>query len=310
MAFTIKPYPEWSWSQSRDGLFRECIRKYYYYYYASHNGWLRDSDPESQAAYRLKQISNLYLLLGDAVHQMAESALKSWRDCGSLTEKSEMILGIRSRLNQAYKDSLQVKQWKAAPKKLAMLHEMYYGGGLSPQRVGQIKERIEACVDGFLSSRSLVELQGVDGIEIKEIEELNQFYISGEKIHVKLDMLYQKADGTWIIADWKTGLESDKNEQQMLLYALFLHDQYKVPYDRIEIRLEYLLSRECVTPKIAIEEVERIEAEVMDSIRQMKAYLEDPVRNIPLPKEAFPPNPGKKTCSSCSFLEICAAKTV
>lgn len=310
MAFEIKPYPEWSWSQSRDGLFRECTRKYYYYYYASHNGWLRDSDPESQAAYRLKQIGNLYLLLGDAVHRIAESALKSWRDSGSLTERNEMILSIRSRLNQAYKDSLQVSQWKAAPKKRMMLHEMYYGGGLPPQRVEQIKERIEACVDGFISSRSLAELQEDGQIEIKEIEELNHFYISGEKIYVKLDMLYKKPDGTWVISDWKTGLESDKNEQQMLLYALFLHDQYKVPYHRMEIRLEYLLPGECVIPKIASEEVERIEVEVTDSIKQMKAYLEDPVRNVPLPKEAFPANPGKKTCSACSFLEICASKAV
>jgi CRISPR/Cas system-associated exonuclease Cas4 (RecB family) len=310
MAFTIKPFPEWSWSQSRDGIFRECHRKYYFHYYLSHNGWLRDSANEARIAYRLKQMSNLYLVLGDGIHQMAEAALKQWRDEKTIPSEEESAKKIRKHLNQAYIDSKHREEWAAAPKKRTMLHEIYYEGSLPEYRVAQIKERMDACVRQFFTSLSFRELQTSDDLQIQEIEELNTFYIAGEKIYVKLDFLYKRQDGMWVIVDWKTGLESEKNDQQLLLYALFLRDKYSVPYDKMEIRVEYLLSGECSAVQINMDDVERMKLEVIGSTKAMKQYLADETENRPLPANEFPASPHKRKCTGCSYREICDEKVL
>ncbi len=361
MAFEIRPYPEWSWSQSREQTFSECARKYYYHYYESHNGWLKDAPPRARAAYRLKQMTNLYLMLGDAVHQMAETAIKQWQQGKVLPDEREVFGRIRDRLNQAYLDSRRREQWSAAPKKSIMLHEIYYDHRLPERRVQQIKERMAVCVRQFLASASLRELTGRagrtggadtevaagaqgarsganaevigprtqgagtgadlevigssmqgagSGVRVVEVEELNTFLIEDEKIYVKLDLLYRSKDDTWVIVDWKTGQETEKNEQQVLLYALFLHDKYQVPYDRIEIRIEYLLSGDFVSVTVRPEDIERVKREVLASAKAMKAYLEDPAENKPKPAVAFPASPESRKCGGCNYREICDAKVI
>lgn len=70
--YVRREYPEWSWSFSRQQLFLSCQRRYYYNYYGSHNGWEFDAEPEAALAYRLKKLTNIYLVLGDAVHRVAQ----------------------------------------------------------------------------------------------------------------------------------------------------------------------------------------------------------------------------------------------
>ncbi|MFS1511176.1 PD-(D/E)XK nuclease family protein [Chengkuizengella sp. SCS-71B] len=304
MAFEIRPYPEWSWSQSRHQIFRDCKRKYYYHYYGSHNGWLREASEEQRTAYRLKQITNLYMMLGDGVHLMAEASLKQWQLEKSIPKQKEITEDVRFHLNQAYKDSLDMARWKMAPKKLKMLHELYYGDKLPPKRVEQIKERLKLCVTNFFESETIQDLLQDQDMKIIEIEELNTFLINGQKIYVKLDFLYKKRN-RWIIVDWKTGKESEENENQLLLYALFLHDKYKVPFEQIEIRLEYLLSGK--TAKITIDENElnQLKIDIVESMNQMKKCLEEPEMNKPLPISKFTPNPTTQNCWGCNFRENC-----
>ena len=75
MAFEIRAYPDFSWSQSRRSTFRECPRKYYWHYYGSHNGWLDEATAEARQAWRLKKITNLYMVLGTIVHELAAEAV-------------------------------------------------------------------------------------------------------------------------------------------------------------------------------------------------------------------------------------------
>lgn len=103
MAYEIKPYPEWSYSQTRDQLFHECLRKYYYYYYGSHNGWLIESaSPEQITAYRLKQLTNLYLHLGGSVHMICENLITHWLHKKSIPSYEALNNHLRTTLNQAY----------------------------------------------------------------------------------------------------------------------------------------------------------------------------------------------------------------
>ncbi|MDP5274701.1 PD-(D/E)XK nuclease family protein [Chengkuizengella axinellae] len=309
MAFEIRPYPEWSWSQSRDQIFKDCQRKYYYHYYGSHNGWLRDASEDQRTMYRLKQITNLYMILGDGIHLMAEASLKQWQLEKSLPDQKEITEDVRFHLNQAYKDSQDIMRWKVAPKKLKMLHELYYGDELPPKRVAQIKERLNLCITHYFESETVQDMMNCDEIEIKEIEELNTFFIQDQKIYVKLDLLYKKQD-KWIIADWKTGNESEQNDNQLLLYALFLHDKYNVPFEQMEIRLEYLLSGQSKTISIDEDELNQLKVDIVESMDQMKQLLEDAAINKPKPMSSFPTNPSKLNCWGCNYRECCEEITL
>lgn len=304
MAFEIKPYPEWSYSQSRNQLFQECLRKYYYYYYASHNGWLVQSATAEQIqAYRLKQITNLFLVFGETIHRMGESVVHQWEEKKVIPVAEALNNGVRSILNQAYRQSLNKQQWIERPKQSYMLAEIYYDGGISQQKVELIKNRQQQCIDHFLTSKSLLEMVQQSSIEILEVERLNSIIIHETKVYVKIDLLYRQGDKI-VIVDWKTGKEDDFKDQ-LTLYAYYVKDKYRVPLERIEIRTEYLLSGECVTERVMEEEIRRLLESIQDNLENMKLLLDDDYWNRPKEIRFFTPQPAHSKCANCQFQEIC-----
>ncbi|TBL80863.1 PD-(D/E)XK nuclease family protein [Paenibacillus thalictri] len=311
MAFEYREYPEWSWSQTRDTIFQECQRKYYYQYYASHNGWLRDSPEEAKSAYRLKQLANLYILFGDALHQLLERVLKESLKLNKLTVNVSILeQQLRNYLNRAFTDSRNMSQWLQAPKKSMMLHEMYYEGRLPQNRVIKVNERIKQCVENLRNCRSLQDLLLKDN-RIVEVEQLNTFQVEDTPVFVKLDVLYHlQSEDRWVIVDWKTGLEDEENEEQLLLYALFLNNKYQVPIDKAEIRLEYLLTGQYKSYQVDGSKVDRVTERVKQSVSQMQLLLEDAKRNKPYPQDRFPTSPAKMKCRGCNFRDLCTDKLV
>lgn len=294
-----------SWSHSRDLLFQDCQRKYFYQYYASHNGWLRDSAPEAQKAYRLKQLSNLYLTFGDAVHQIAYMYVQKWERQHHLFSERELQDKLRHMLNRAFLDSKDVAQWWEAPKKRTMLHEMYYFQQLPEKTVATIKERMSVCLDNLLASESVQELMHTPGHQVIEMEQLNEFWLNNIKLYVKLDLLYKRSDGMWIIVDWKTGKEDERIEEQLHLYAYFLHHERGLPLDKIEVRTEYLLSGTCERTTVTEADLEQLELKIYQSMGSMKDNLEDPEQNRPKPASEFTGTTSEFTCRTCNFREIC-----
>ena len=112
MAFKVTPFPEFSWSQSRDAIMQDCLRKYYYHYYASHNGWLGDATDSQRQAYLLKQLSNLHLVLGSAIHEMAHEVIVKTLERQSIATTDEWIRTIKDRLNRAYVESKKQDVWR------------------------------------------------------------------------------------------------------------------------------------------------------------------------------------------------------
>ena len=69
---------EFSWSKSRDGLFRECPKKYYFHYYGSWGGWVASEDDKVKQIYYLKKLKSKELWLGSVVHDVIEFILKKF----------------------------------------------------------------------------------------------------------------------------------------------------------------------------------------------------------------------------------------
>ncbi|EYE87847.1 hypothetical protein Q428_11070 [Fervidicella metallireducens AeB] len=311
MAFEIRPYPEWSWSKTRDDVFKDCPRMYYYNYYASHNGWLHDSDEFTKTVYRLKQMKNLYLIFGESLHQIAKNSIAEYIENNKLPDKGVLINTIRNNLNTAYKDSKNKSSWIFSPKKQTMLHEMYYYNALPSGRVEEIKGRIESCITNFLNSRSFKEIIHRKNIKIIELDEnLNYMTLEENKIFAIIDLLFISDDGKWVVVDWKTGQESDSIEDQLLIYAVYVNKIYNVPFEKIELRIEYLLSGETFVMNVDETKIEKIKDKIFKSIEEMKGYLINPELNIPMTIDKFPVQPGNFKCCQCNYREICEEKYI
>ena len=131
MAYERKEFPEWSWSYSRRGTFQECPRKYYYHYYGAHNGWEDDTEPQTAAAYRLKQLTNLHMEMGGAIHSAVAFAVQSARTRDDVPGFDVLHDMVRNQLNQAYMESKDRDAWERSPRRRKMFHEFYSDLGLS-----------------------------------------------------------------------------------------------------------------------------------------------------------------------------------
>lgn len=306
MSYDIKPYPEWSYSLTRDRVFQECLRKYYYHYYASHNGWLTESASELQiAAYRLKQLTNLYLHFGLSVHSICANAVTQWQKEGVVPSYATLNQRLRKMLNQAYLESRDKDAWRLRPNRRFMLAEMYYDGVLEQEEVAIIRERMRLCLENFLQSQTLMELTRGEAADIIEMEQLNSFVVHASKVYVSIDLLYRRPDGTWVIVDWKTGKEAPHDEEQLVLYALYVKETYGVPLERLELKTEYLLTGDTRAFQVKGQDIEVTVEKIGKRMEQMKRCLDDADRNRPKPMSRFTPQPSPGKCRRCHFREIC-----
>ncbi|WP_462408489.1 PD-(D/E)XK nuclease family protein [Neobacillus sp. Marseille-QA0830] len=304
--YVDRDYPEFSWSNSRHKTFLECLRKYYHQYYESHNGWLYNSPEENKAAYRLKNIKNIPILLGDLIHKSIDMQLKNILNGKKLFTEDEMIAMVTRGLNNAYLDSTKFRQlWVQKPKRHQMLYEIYYGDGLSKDAVAAAKTKLESCVKNFFMSKTYQDILNKLEMRVLYSEDFQTFEVNGVDVFVVLDFIYQDVrQEKWIVVDWKTGKESEDDRKQLAFYALYLSREHNIPVEDIMIRNEYLLSGKSQEYQLSEFEIESSQQLMNDSIYHMLKYQEDPVKNKPLDKEYFDMNPSKK-CSYCNFKEKC-----
>jgi len=302
-------YPQWSYSQSRANMFDECLRKYYYHYYGAHNGWKTDqADDMTVRLYRLKQLSNLYLVFGDLVHRMCESAVRS-RDEGRDRPRVPFLeQTMRKLLNEAYLQSLDAEQWRQDPKNRVMLSEMYYGDDTLQERIGTIKDRISACVNSLYDTLTWEDLARAS-TQILEIEKWDTMMLHDTRVYVKMDLLYRRGNGNIVIVDWKTGKEEDFSDQ-LLLYAAYVREHYRVPLEQIELRVEYLLNGTHKQYAAAQEDLARAVEKVGRYIEEMKSCVADEYYNRPKDISFFTPMPSRRACRDCNFREVCSERVM
>lgn len=300
----IGPHPEFSWSQSRRGTFRECPRMYFYQYYASHKGWEEDAAPEAARAWRLKQITNLYLLLGSVVHELAAESIQRSRNGESPDDLATLIAEGRRRLNRAWNESQDRDTWERDPRSRTMLHEFYYGPGPSGPLIEQIRGKLERCLAHLLESRSYREAIEAPYVEVKETDRLDVFDLEGVRIYAAPDLVYRLGSGVYRLVDWKTGGGGDEDLRQLRAYALYLRSRNDLEPGPIEGCLEFLNDGTHCEALIPDEHSDEEADSIRASIAMMRGYLADPEANVPLPKESFALNADFDSCQHCRFYEL------
>jgi hypothetical protein len=303
MAYERREYPDWSWSHSRQRTFQECRRRYYYQYYAAHNGWERDASPLSRLAYRLKSLTTMHMVFGDALHKVAAAALQRTTDAMPTVDLFRDQ--IRKSLNDAYASAKNNRAlWEAAPRRHVMLHEFYYNAGVPDAVIAAIRQKLEICVPAIINSRSFTEAFNPD-TEVVSVDSLDFFFFADTKVYAVPDLLYKRPDGRWVIVDWKTGEEDEAYSDQLYTYALYVQNKYHISSDKLLCRLEYLVKGNVDEYPVTRLDLQASQAAMAESIRSMQSCLVDVNTNQPQPIDAFPMCSATRRCPQCNFYELC-----
>ncbi len=303
--YVRREYPQWSWSFSRQQTLTSCLRRYYYNYYGSHNGWESGATAEAALAYRLKKLSNLYLVLGDALHKSAYYMVERVLAGKVLPGADFVEEEIRRQLRKVWKSSRDDRDlFLRRPNRVDMLQEFYYQMEVSEETLAKINERIKQVSRAIVASTVWGEL-GARGVELISCEQFDTFTIDGTPVFAVPDLLYRSSEGSWTIVDWKTGDEVGDNQDQVALYALYVQNKHKVPAEKIIARLEYLSLQTQRQLTFTPEDLMVVEEKARASMKKMRDLLIDPAENIPKSKKAFVLTDSRGLCPWCNFYELC-----
>src|SRR3990172_4639617 len=303
MAYERREFPEWSWSHSRRRMFQECPRMYFWQYYGSHNGWEDSALESARVAYRLKQLGTLPIEIGGAIHSAAAFAIQSARSGGGIPSLDTLRTKVANDLNRAYQESQDRSAWARRPLYRKMLHEFYYGTGLSDRDIEETRQRVSTSLTNLIASQSFREAIAAPTVEVREMERFDTFEFNGTPIHGVPDLLYRLVDNTWTVTDWKTGQEI-VDWAQLGVYVLYVKQRYSVPLPNIRARVEWLATGNADERAFSESELEAFRTSVQDSIGAMKTYLVDPDVNRPREREEFPLREDLSFCRYCKFYEL------
>jgi len=297
---------EFSWSVSRNRLFRTCPRAYYFNYYGSWGGWDRNSPERTRKLYILKNLQTLEIWGGSIVHGTIAEALRRYARSHTPIRAGELQARARGKLRQGWVEAVN-GEWRVSPKK-TNLFGLYYGDGkkLPRERTDGIRERIYSCLAAFAESTVLREILAVPYMSWRPVDQLDSFVLDGLKVWCAIDFAYTDPAGILRILDWKTGSERTEELQlQLACYAYFAQEKWFAPVENVRTAGVYLrdaarVSEHTITPGILVDARETI----LDSAARMRELLVDVAGNRAR-EEDFPFCESERTCRRCNFQEVC-----
>jgi hypothetical protein len=292
---------EFSWSLSRARTFEECPLKYWFHYYGSWGGWEPDAPAEARELYLLKNVTNLHLIAGDTVHRAIQRALEDHAR-GQTTDPEKLVLWCKAEMQRAFVESRE-EAWRERPKQCARLFEHHYGPKPPRDFLVRIARKIGDSVRCFFRSKAFALIRETDPAEWLPMETLDTFDFEGTKVYAVPDFACRHR-GEVLLLDWKTGQPDDRNDDQVVLYALFAAARWGADPDRVRGAPVYLANGGEYDPRpVSAEDRARVAERVRRSIAAMRERLEDPATNA-ADRAAFPASPGHP-CRSCNFRGVC-----
>lgn len=294
---------EFSWSKSRDIIFRECARKYYFNYYGSWGGWKLNAPERTRQIYILKQLKIRYIWIGEVVHSCIERSMKNLYR-GIMPLNIEKIIQITSKMMHADFTSSQRGRYLKMPKTCA-LFEHEYNINVSEDEWNRVFDHVEECLRNFYESKVYQGISSLPKENWLEIEEFSHFWLDYVKVYVSLDFAFKNGKDI-IIYDWKTG-RSQKTEReniQLACYALYAMEKWEVPIGNIKT-IEYNLARnEPYESPVDEAVIEGVKEYMRGSIRDMKELLRDEDLNEAVEND-FTKATNENVCLKCNFRKVC-----
>ena len=293
---------EFSWSKSRDEIFRECQRKYYYGKYGFWDGWNFNANPDIREVYILKQLKSRYMWKGEVVHHIVSEIIKD------LDEERHHPLdyylsSLKTRMRNDYRMSAN-RRYRQYPKKTVGLFEHEYNIVVSDEEWLKLYESAESCIKNFFNSSFYQSCHNKNTAIVLQNEKTEKFTFDNTTIWVKLDLVLKENSEVTII-DWKTGRFPDNDFSiQLGCYCLYAMQKWDLTSDKISAIEANLNILQNITYKIDEDMLNRVQSYMKNSISSMKKLLYDPKNNIAR-KEDFNCTDNEKACRMCNFKKIC-----
>lgn len=295
---------DFSWSYSRHGTFKSCLRRYYLCYYGSWGGWEAGAPPATRETYIQKKLTTLPMWLGSVVHGAAESALKGLMESRPLGPEKLLARTLQQARNEI-QDS-ERGGWRQSPSRVTAFQEHYYQESVEPAafeaQVQEIGRQVGVLADTPVYRR-LVEVP----TKLREVERLASMDIDGVPVWVKLDALVDDGRGGSVVIDWKTGASHERESisTQLGIYGLYCEKVFGVPPERITTMHVNLRSGTQERHPVDREVLQGARAFILESAREMRALLSD-ARENQARIEEFPMLPeGSRSCGRCPFRRTC-----
>lgn len=293
---------EFGWSKSRDGIFKECLRKYYFNHYGFWGGWDKNAPKKVRELYILKNIISKEIWIGQVVHDVIEGVLSRLKS-GDEISLSHALSILRNRLNKDFNES-KSKAYKERPKWAAGLFEHEYELLIPKEEWNKLFEKAEKCITNFYNSDTFQYIKKIDPKNWLFLEDFSSFDFEGTNIYIRIDFAI-KDNNKIIIFDWKTGRERfEEMDVQLCCYALYTAKKYDIDPEKIIVKKYNLSIDKEDSFKIDIKVIEKIKDYMRKSIKSMKEVLIDKENNI-AKEEDFPKTNIEKNCRGCNFKKIC-----
>ncbi len=294
-----------SWSVSRDRLFRACPRAYWYQYYGSWGGWEPGASPEVRELYVLKQLSTRRQWVGAAVHATLEQVLVALRD-GRPLSPEEACRQLTFRMRGTFDGSRRGRYWRE-PKAGGLVEHEY--------RLPVTDEEWRALHAG--ATRALAaafELPLFDRLarlarrDWLAVEIRDAFEVDGVPVWCVPDLAFRE-EGQVVIVDWKTGApEAPEAEAaarfQLACYGLYARARLGADPDRVRLGVAFLAVPEYRESAIDEAGLAEAEATLRSSMAAMRACMTDPAADLAHMAD-FPKHEAADRCVVCPFRRPC-----
>lgn len=295
-----------SWSKSRDSLFKECQRKYYFNHYGFWNGWDSQADEIAKKIYYLKKLKTKEIWVGQLVHEVIEYILKKHK-IGEKISLSHGMAILKRKLEGEYRESL-VKKFTQYTSKLNKLFEHEYNLEITEEEKQKIFEEAGKCLLNFYNSDSFMEIRNTPVENWILLEDFLSFDFEGDTIFLSIDFAMEK-DGKFILYDWKTGKERTADfDLQMMLYSFYVKEKFGIKEKNIIARIFNVSIDKVDDFVVDSEKLDLAKNYMRESIREMKEKLSS-VSDNSAQEENFPrvheDQELKYPCARCNFRKIC-----
>ena len=294
---------EFSWSKTRDEVFKTCSRQYWFAYYGYWNGWLDKVPERTRQIYLLKNLKNRQMWAGEKVHECIQRSLNNIRRGIKVLSIDEIVSITLDQMRVEFRSS-RAKNYLKNPKFCA-LFEHEYGIEMTDDQWKEVAGNVETCLRNFYASDIYYGLKSHPKSDWLEVEEFSSFLLDNFKINLAIDCGIKEGDDI-LIYDWKTGKSMPEDlSTQLCCYALYAMEKWNIAPNSLRI-IEYNLSYNKATEfSVTQGEAENIKGYIRGSIKDMQSLLTDISNNIPFEEEKFTKVEDDRVSLRCNFRGVC-----
>jgi hypothetical protein len=298
------PERRFSWSVSRDRLFRNCPRAYYYHYYGARGGWEAGAPAAARDLYVLRNLSTRHQWVGSMVHRVLEAVLVGLREGrpmrhGEAAERLTNLMRFRWRRSRA-------GAYREAPK-LGGLLEHEYGIPVRDADWRALHQGARRALDAAYTLGIFERLAAIRREDWLGVERLDSFELDGVPVYAVPDLAFREGERV-VIVDWKTGGEDDVDALgvrfQLVCYGLYARARFGATSEGLRVGLALLGAPSYREGGVTGAELDAALARIRASMLEMRSLLADPATDLAT-EEGFPRTTDERRCTVCPFRRPC-----